>query len=47
MECLGFMCMLFNVIILEYEGGAWRYLGVWVKILEFVGMLFDLFESYK
>ena len=34
------MCMLFNMIIFQYEWGSQRYLGIWVEILEFVGMLF-------
>ena len=41
MECLGFMCMVFNVIVFQNEWGSQRYLGVWVKILDFVGMLFS------
>ena len=34
------MCMLFNMINFQYEWRSQRYLGVWVKILEFTGMLF-------
>ena len=30
----------FNVIIFQYEWGSQEYLGVWLKILEFAGMLF-------
>ena len=39
-ECLGFICMLFNVIIFLVLKGSQRYLGIWVKILKFAGMLF-------
>ena len=39
-ECLGFMCMLFNVIVFLVWMESNRYFGVWVKILKFVGMLF-------
>ena len=41
------MCMLFNVIIFEYEWGSKRYLGIWVEFLKFAGILIYLFESYK
>ena len=34
------MCMLFNVIIFEYEWGSKRYLGIWVEFLSLQVYLF-------